>query len=528
LNIALELLFEPTVIVCDEPTSGLSFNDTEQIVDILNTLSDQGKIVIITIHQPTSTIFKKFDKVLLMDMNGKQVYYGTPDQCFDYFDDELAQLTYRKMDVLKKKEARTSDYMYEVISYPEYNDLHELLFEQSNKMLQIKRKFPPEYWRDKFKRKMLYEIIQQESTADPNPVKPIRGNINMDLQAHIVSLYSYIQRSLTMKMRNKTNTIITFIEAPLLALIVSFILRLAEEGKGYSFSTNSNIGIYVFVSLIAFIFLGLSNSIEEIYDERKIILREKMMNLKISYYLISKFVALAVFSIIQVILYTSVSSMVLGMRGVFTNSIAYFFMASMIGFSIGLLASSFIKDNKTIVNLLPLILIPQIIFGGAVIEYERMNKSITLIKTNPIPEIVQIIPSRWLFEGLATSYAKNTVFHRKLYALEKKKLTYIDKLKHNTITHAEFSVLLSTINRDKEHVVSKWDPNVISNEYLNSAVSVMDGRYLNYGKNVFLSSYKQYGSHIYRTWNFNMLILLMYLVVFNIITMIKLKYLFKE
>jgi len=68
LNLALELLFEPTIIICDEPTSGLSFNDAEHIIEILSSLCEQDKIVILTIHQPNSSIYRKFDRVMMMDM----------------------------------------------------------------------------------------------------------------------------------------------------------------------------------------------------------------------------------------------------------------------------------------------------------------------------------------------------------------------------------------------------------------------------------------------------------------------------
>ncbi len=530
LNIALELLFEPTVIICDEPTSGLSYNDTEQIIDILNGLTEQGKIILITIHQPSSTIFKKFDKVLLMDMGGKQVYYGSPLECFDYFDYELSQLTFRKHEIESKKAATTSDYMYEIVQYPEFGSNNLPVYEQQNKMLQIKRKFPPEYWRDKFKRKMLFDIIQHDVRPTDFSAAHVkkRKRKKLDLRSHWISLITFIHRSLKMKLRNKTNNIITFIEAPLLAFVISFILRLAPEGEKYSYSQNGNIGIYVFVSIIAFVFLGLSNSIEEIFDERKIILREKLMNLKTSYYLISKLVALTFFSVIQVLIYILVSSLVLDIRGVFASSFAFLVLAAMTGYSLGLLTSSFIKDNKAIINLLPLILIPQIIFGGAVIEFERMNKDITISKQRPIPELVQLIPSRWLFEGMVTAYAKNNVFYRKLHAAEKKKLTYIDRLKENRITRSEYNKALREIDKRKANIAHKWDPDLVNNDFLNSSVSLMDGRQANSQENVFLSSFKNFGRGTIRTWNYNVLVLLVYLLVFNVVTMLKLKYLFKE
>lgn len=530
LNIALELLFEPTVIICDEPTSGLSYNDTEQVIDILKSLTDQGKIVVITIHQPSSTIFKKFDQVLMMDMNGRQVYYGEPEACFDYFDYELGLLSYRKVDIENKKTARTSDYMYEVIQYPEYNLRNEPVYEQQNKMLQIKRKFPPEYWRDKYKRKMLYDIIQHDTGKAPYTTyqsKKKRQN-NVDFTSKLINLFTFIHRSITMKLRNRMNNIVTFVEAPLLAIVISFILRLAPETEKYSYYSNQNIGIFVFVSIIAFVFMGLSNSIEEIFDERKIILREKLMNLKVSYYLLSKIIALTLFSILQVTLYVLISSLILGIRGVLIPSFVFFLLASMTGYSLGLLTSAYIKDNKAIINLLPLILIPQIIFGGAVIEFERMNRSLTIIKRHPVPEVVQVIPSRWLFEGLVTTYAKNNVFYRKLQAIEKKKLTYKARLKDNEISGEDYQLALRMINDRKAQIAQKWNPDQINNEFLNTAVNLMDGRFANSEANVFLSSYKKLGSKVIRTWDYCIAILLFYLAMFNMITLIKLKYLFKE
>lgn len=530
LNIALELLFEPTVIICDEPTSGLSYNDTEQIIDILKNLTDQGKIIIITIHQPSSTIFKKFDEVLLMDMGGRQVYYGSPTECFAYFDTELGLLSYRKHDIEKKKTATTSDYMYEVILYPEYNQRNEPVYEQANKMLQVKRKFPPEYWRDKYKRKMLYDIIQHEhegGEAVPFQIKKQRKP-KKDLRSQIYNLLTFIHRSFTMKLRNRLNNIITFIEAPLLAVIVSFILRLAPEGESYSYSANQNIGIYVFVSIIAFIFMGLSNSIEEIYDERKIILREKLLNLKTSHYLLSKIVSLTFFSLVQVILYVSISSLILEIPGLSMVSIMFLLLSSMVGYSLGLLTSAFIKDKGAIINLLPLVLIPQIIFGGAVIEFERMNKKLTLRQSSPIPEVVQIIPSRWLFEGMTTAYAKNNAFHRGLASIEKKKLTYITLFKENEISKKEFDTAIRHINDRKADLAAKWNPDRVNNEFLYTAVSLMDGRYANSGQNVFMSSYKSLRNREVRTWTYALLVLFSYIILLCGITLTKLKYLFRE
>ena len=528
LNIALELLFEPTIIICDEPTSGLSFNEAEQIVDILASLSTQGKIVIITIHQPNSSLFRKFDRILMMDMGGRMAYYGAPQASFDYFDDELSELTVRKNEIDKKRHLLTSDYFYDVITYPEYNEQNEPVYEQVNRQITLKRKFPPEYWRDKYKRKILFEMIHSDvPTIESATLNPKKSRKRRALSGYFNHFKAFISRSFKMKMRNRTNNIITFVEAPLLALIISFILRHTTSGS-YTYADNNNIFIYIFVAIITFIFLGMSNSIEEILSERKIILRERLMNLKMSYYLISKLVTLSIFSIIQALLFHQIASIVLGIKGLYWINIGFLFLASLTGFSLGLLCSAIIREGRAVINILPLILIPQIIFGGAVIEFERMNRSLTIFERHPIPEIVQIIPSRWLFEGLATSYAKNTMFHKALAKTEKNELTHIHDYRNAVISKQEFDELRFRTYTEKIEIAKKWNPDKILNTNLNAAVSVMDGRALNRSRNEFMSSYKFIGNRRLRTWNFNSIVIMFIMLCMNLVTWIRLKYYFKD
>ncbi len=85
LNIGLELLREPAVLFCDEPTSGLSSRDSENIIDLLKELSLKGKLVFAVIHQPSSDIFKMFDKLVILDTGGYQIYYGNPVDAIVYF-----------------------------------------------------------------------------------------------------------------------------------------------------------------------------------------------------------------------------------------------------------------------------------------------------------------------------------------------------------------------------------------------------------------------------------------------------------
>lgn len=87
LNIGLELLREPSILFVDEPTSGLSSRDSENIMDLLKELSLRGKMVFVVIHQPSSDIFKMFDSLIIMDVGGFQIYYGNPIEAVIYFRD---------------------------------------------------------------------------------------------------------------------------------------------------------------------------------------------------------------------------------------------------------------------------------------------------------------------------------------------------------------------------------------------------------------------------------------------------------
>ncbi len=85
LNIALELLREPAILFLDEPTSGLSSSDSEKVVTLLKEQTHRGKLVIVNIHQPSSEIYKLFDRLWLLDKGGYPIYDGNPIEAITYF-----------------------------------------------------------------------------------------------------------------------------------------------------------------------------------------------------------------------------------------------------------------------------------------------------------------------------------------------------------------------------------------------------------------------------------------------------------
>jgi ABC-type multidrug transport system ATPase subunit len=83
-SIAVQLLTDPAVLFLDEPTSGLDAFQSQAVMESLKTLVDHGRLVITVIHQPRSSIYEMFDKILILS-EGKLMYHGDSMRAVDYF-----------------------------------------------------------------------------------------------------------------------------------------------------------------------------------------------------------------------------------------------------------------------------------------------------------------------------------------------------------------------------------------------------------------------------------------------------------
>lgn len=79
-----EIIINPSLLFLDEPTSGLDSTTALRIVDILQDIAQAGKTVITTIHQPSSRLFHKFDKLILLG-KGSLLYFGKASEAMGYF-----------------------------------------------------------------------------------------------------------------------------------------------------------------------------------------------------------------------------------------------------------------------------------------------------------------------------------------------------------------------------------------------------------------------------------------------------------
>src|SRR5205814_5500301 len=187
-----------------------------------------------------------------------------------------------------------------------------------------------------------------------------------------------LQRAFTSKLRNRANVIITVRVARILALLIATILRYSDSGK-YDCASAYHIPTFLFLSLIVAMFLGLTNSADDIIRDRAVLQRERNLDVRLPYYVVSKTLTLGVFALIQSVLFVLIGNYALEIRGMFWIDLGIMLMTAMGGVSLGLLISSLVADPKTAANIVPLVLIPQIIMGGAMIKYEDMNRNLALL-----------------------------------------------------------------------------------------------------------------------------------------------------
>jgi ABC transport system ATP-binding/permease protein len=402
LNIGLELLREPAVLFCDEPTSGLSSRDSENIIDLLKELSLKGKLVFAVIHQPSSDIFKMFDKLLILDTGGYQIYYGNPVDAIVYFK--------KSIDLVNSSEGEchecgnvNPEQIFNIIETKVINEYGHFTNE---------RKITADKWNDIFKREHKPPSIIV-STKPPSSTLRIPPRLK---QSHLFSL-----RDIQAKIHNTQYLVINLLEAPVLAFILAYIVRYHNIDdkllSGYVYGKNLNMPAYFFMSVIVALFMGLTVSAEEIIRDRKILKREAFLHLSRSSYLLSKISILFMMSAIQTFLFVMVGSSILEIEGTFIQHWLILFTASCFANLLGLNISSAFNSAVTIYILIPLLLIPQLILSGVVVKFDKLNP--TIGNTATVPFVGDLMASRWAFEAAMVTQFKDNNFEKEFYVYDK-------------------------------------------------------------------------------------------------------------
>ncbi|MGB3467484.1 MAG: ATP-binding cassette domain-containing protein, partial [Cyclobacteriaceae bacterium] len=388
LNIGLELLREPSVLFIDEPTSGLSSRDSENIMDLLRDLSLKGKMIFVVIHQPSIDIFKMFDKLVILDVGGYEIYYGNPIDGIRYFKNVV--------NLVDSTANINPEQIFNIVEAKVVNEYGYFTKE---------RKITPEQWHEKFNENI---EIPSVKISEENPPKSL--NIPGKLKQALI----FTKRDLLSKLSNKQYLIINLLEAPLLAFLLAFIVRYTRADRAeYNFQENENLPVFFFMSIIVALFMGLTVSAEEIVKDRKILKREAFLNLSRFSYILSKLVILFSISAIQTITFVIIGSLILEIPDMTFIYWLVLFSTSCFANTLGLNISSAFKNVITIYILIPLLIIPQLLLSGVVVNFDKLNPAIT--SEDKVPFIGEIMASRWAFEALAVAQYKENSYNKQFF-----------------------------------------------------------------------------------------------------------------
>jgi ABC transport system ATP-binding/permease protein len=403
LNIALELIREPFILLVDEPTSGLSSRDSDNVMDLFKEQALKGKIVIINIHQPSSNIFKMFDKLLVFDEGGRAVYNGNPVEGVVYFKNQAHLINANESECLTCGNVNPEQIL----------DIVEAKTVDEHGFYTNKRAVSATEWYSLYKKNIETNIETSETKKElPQNQFRIPGKWK---QFKIFSL-----RNTLTKLSDKQYLLINLLEAPLLALILGFftknIMGTSNSPGTYVFSENENIPAYLFMSIIVALFLGMMVSAEEIIKDRRILKRESFLNLSWNSYLNSKIIILFGISAIQTLLFVLIGNMILGIRGMYFSYWAILFSTSCFANMLGLNISAALKSVVSIYISIPLLLVPQLLFAGVIVKFDKLHPSVT--SQEVVPLIGDIMVSRWAYEALAVNQFKNNAYQKYFYEIE--------------------------------------------------------------------------------------------------------------
>ncbi len=449
LNISLELIREPSILFLDEPTSGLSSLDSENILDLLNDLKLKGKLIFVVIHQPSSDIFKMFDRLIFLDTGGYMIYYGIPVGSIGYFKDRMQLPKYNDSECHACGNVNPE----QIFSIVESKVLDEF-----GRPTSTRKVSPPEWG-------AYYNSHKEETPPPPGPGNGI-PEITLRTPGKIKQFMVFVTRDILAKLSDTQYLVITLLEAPVLALFLAFIIRYFDESvsqPSYTLLQNSNLPVYIFMSVIVAIFMGLTVSAEEIIKDRKILRREAFLNLSWNSYLLSKIGVQFLISAIQAATFVAVGNSIFGIRGMWFEYWLVLFSCWATSNMMGLLISDSFKTVVTIYILIPFLVIPQIILSGIIVKYDKLNPNIS--SPVSIPVYGEIIAARWGYEALAVDQFINNRFEKKFYQYDK--VISIAKFKKD-IWYNEMKSILSRLesNIDWERVddADRQDMTLIYNE----------------------------------------------------------------
>ncbi len=363
VSIAVELVTKPSIILLDEPTSGLDPAAEERIMKLFRQIAESGRTIILTTHAMENVAL--FDKIVVL-MGGKLVFYGKPDEALTYFKAASFKELYDRLEDPVSKGVR------------EHGELNRR---------QITEKTADE-WKRKFAVTPQYQNYVQKPLSELGSIAGTgtQKKRRLGILGAFSQWMTLSRRYLEVLFKDKLTLFILFAQAPMIALMTYSVMG-AEQPRDF---------IYFVLALVA-VWFGTSVSAREIVRERPVYQRERMINLGLLPYLASKLFVIGVIVTVQCLM-LFVPLKVFDLAGLMPMPGELFgipqlwamLLTAAVGIGIGLFVSAVVRTSEMATSLVPLILIPQILFSGIVgVPNGIVDKAVSMT-----------IPAAWSFDTI--------------------------------------------------------------------------------------------------------------------------------
>jgi ABC-type multidrug transport system ATPase subunit/pSer/pThr/pTyr-binding forkhead associated (FHA) protein len=339
VSIAVELLNSPSILFLDEPTSPLDPETIEEFLKCIKSLTEKGTTVIMVTHKPEDLNY--VDKVIFLTTKGYHAYYGDKGE--------------------------------KVLNYFSAKDIIGIyaLLSKDDKV---------KYWYEKWNQNSEKQIVTNEK---PKPFEKPKS------ESFFGQLYWLCRRYMNIKLNDRINTVLLFAQPVVIAGLVALIFN------------DLDLGI-LFLMAISAIWFGVSNACKEIVGEIPIYRRERMFNMRIGTYMLSKIIVLTFFAALQALVFVSIIYLRFKndttpgldnpvMLGYFWQNALFMLYLAFSATLMGLLISAIFDNTEKVMTIVPIALMPQIMLAGVV---TKLNDQITEF-------LSYTMIGRWGTEGFA-------------------------------------------------------------------------------------------------------------------------------
>jgi ABC-type multidrug transport system ATPase subunit/CRP-like cAMP-binding protein len=367
-SIGVELLTEPRIFFLDEPTSGLDPYTDAQMMHLLRRLADAGSTVALTTHATKNVML--CDKVVFLARGGQLAFVGTPRRALRYFEAEG------------------------------FDDIYQQLAEEAS----------PEEWSRRFRdsddfRRLASEQLQPGPTEGEDAARASLGDSvpPAGLRRSLRQLAVLSRRNFDIYAKN-SKVLPSLVMPPILFSLLALALF---KGDTWTAQDNSAacLQIMFLVAFSAFIF-GLLFAIQEIVKEFPIFKRERMVNLGIGPYVLSKTTFLAPLLTLLILVMVGILRVTGRLPDdgidVYAPLLLTLVLTGFVGLALALLSSAAVSTSQQATDMLSVWIMPQVLFGGALLAVPAM----TIVGKI----IAALAPVRWSFEALGEIVDLNTQF----------------------------------------------------------------------------------------------------------------------